>query len=335
MLQLLLERGQSYHDIGSLLGLGVDDVRARARAALTEIGGGDPDRDVGLTDFLLGQADPIGRADAARHLQADPEANALAEKLEAQLRLLAPGAQLPELPKARAPRQPRKAAEPGPAAATGAAAGHRSGSTSLGPRQRRLIAALIAGGLLVAAIVLIASGAFDDGGGSSSTANDGGAGSSTVASDQVTKAVLSPVDGGGARGVALFGRRRKVPLVQITAIGLEPLKKGQAYYAWLHGSGKLALPIGGFVVDGKGRVVTQVRIPAQALNLVATGSLTAFDVTLTSTADYRAAVTKAARARTLPTLTGTSVLRGDISGPLVGAAKTAAGATGATGQQGG
>jgi hypothetical protein len=74
LLQLLLEGGQGYDDIGSLLGIGPDEVRSRARKALTEIGGADPDAQVGLSDFLLGQADPIGRADAIRHLQADPDA---------------------------------------------------------------------------------------------------------------------------------------------------------------------------------------------------------------------------------------------------------------------
>ena len=72
MLQLLLERGQSYTDLGSLLGAEEAEVRSRARAALTELAGADPDRNVGLTDYLLGQADPIGRADAVRHLKDDP-----------------------------------------------------------------------------------------------------------------------------------------------------------------------------------------------------------------------------------------------------------------------
>ena len=36
------------------------------RGALTALGGVDPDRNVGITDYLLGQADPIGRADAVR-----------------------------------------------------------------------------------------------------------------------------------------------------------------------------------------------------------------------------------------------------------------------------
>ncbi|KAA0271772.1 MAG: hypothetical protein EDQ89_09685, partial [Acidobacteria bacterium] len=64
LLQLLCERGQSYEDIAGLLGGSAEEVRNRARAALREIGGADPDADVALTDFLLGQADPIGRADA-------------------------------------------------------------------------------------------------------------------------------------------------------------------------------------------------------------------------------------------------------------------------------
>ncbi|MGI9558017.1 MAG: sigma factor-like helix-turn-helix DNA-binding protein, partial [Solirubrobacterales bacterium] len=50
MLKLLLERGQSYEDIASLLGVSVDDARTRARAALAELVGTDPDTEVGLTD---------------------------------------------------------------------------------------------------------------------------------------------------------------------------------------------------------------------------------------------------------------------------------------------
>ncbi|MGH2955987.1 MAG: hypothetical protein ACRDL6_03225, partial [Solirubrobacterales bacterium] len=113
MLQLLLAGGQGYDDIGSLLGISADEVRSRSSAALGEMGGSDPDAQLPLTDYLLGQADPIGRADAVRHLQSDPEANALAERLVSQLRLLAPKAQLPEIPAARGRR--RAAPPPAPA----------------------------------------------------------------------------------------------------------------------------------------------------------------------------------------------------------------------------
>src|SRR5918992_4706549 len=98
MLQLLLERGQSYDDLASLLGVSSEEVRRRARAALTELAGADPDREVGLTDYLLGEADPIGRADVVRHLQTDPDALRRAEELVAKLLVIAPEAQLPELP---------------------------------------------------------------------------------------------------------------------------------------------------------------------------------------------------------------------------------------------
>ena len=74
------------------------EVRARARAALTELGGADPDRHVGLTDYLLGQADPIGRADASRHLRDDPADHELASELSDRLRELFPNAELPRLP---------------------------------------------------------------------------------------------------------------------------------------------------------------------------------------------------------------------------------------------
>jgi len=115
LLQLLVERGQSYEDIAGLLGGSADDVRERARAALAEIGGADPDTDVALTDFLLGQADPIGRADAIRHLQADPAALDLAKRIQTGLAVIAPDAEQPSLPEPRGKR--RKAALPDTAAA--------------------------------------------------------------------------------------------------------------------------------------------------------------------------------------------------------------------------
>src|SRR3954452_8921193 len=97
-LQLLLERGKSYGDLAQLLGQPEDEVRSRARGALTELGGADPDRNVGLTDYLLGQADPIGRADAVRHLRDDPGDRALAERVLEALAEVAPGAEVPRLP---------------------------------------------------------------------------------------------------------------------------------------------------------------------------------------------------------------------------------------------
>jgi hypothetical protein len=116
MLQLLLERGQSYDDLASILGGDAADVRSRARAALTELAGADPDRNVALTDYVLGQADPIDRADAVRHLKDDPEDLEMVSELAQKLRLVAPEAQLPRLPgEERQPRQRRPIGERAPA----------------------------------------------------------------------------------------------------------------------------------------------------------------------------------------------------------------------------
>src|SRR5262245_24672460 len=147
MLQLLLEGGQSYEDIGSLLGIAPDEVRNRAHAALRDMAGTDLDSQVGLSEYLLGQADPIGRADAVRHLQSDPEANATAQRLVQQLKLLAPQAQLPEIPDARggrsAPPPPPPSAPEAPSAAS-APAPSAPGPT---PSSSEGVASRVAGAL--------------------------------------------------------------------------------------------------------------------------------------------------------------------------------------------
>jgi hypothetical protein len=183
MLQLLLERGQSYTDLALLLGVEEAEVRTRARAALTELAGVDPDRKVGITDYLLGQADPIGRADAVRHLKDDPADLELATELTQKLRLLAPQAELPRLPgeerrprPRRAPRLPlsrlpipdrlrrkRAAEQPPEGAAIAETAGSWGPRTTLSRRQTQLLVGLGSGAVLLVMIVLGVSGAFSSG----------------------------------------------------------------------------------------------------------------------------------------------------------------------------
>ena len=151
------------------------------------MGGADPDARVGLSDYILGQADPIGRADAVRQLQADPEANALAQRLVQQLRLLAPRLSSPILPESRGgraaapppspadeprtvpPRRPPTHSRDGAAHAprAGLEGGRRAQRARSGKRQASHSAlGLAAGALAVAivAIVLISSSGDGDGG---------------------------------------------------------------------------------------------------------------------------------------------------------------------------
>jgi hypothetical protein len=347
MLQLLLQRGQSYSDIGSLLGLEDDQVRERARTALTEIGGEDPDRDVSLTDYLLGQADPIGRADAARHLQSDADARELAERLQTQLRVLAPGAEFPELPGADSrpakQRQEPAPAKPAPAPASGSKQEPAVESTSRSPlsglattlskRQRRVIAGLLGGGLVIVVIVLAVAGVFSGGGGgndtttSSSSGNSGSQQASNNASG-LTRALLTAQNGGKAQGVAVFAQVRNTPVLQINVTGLTPTKAGQRYVIWLYGGPSRAFPLVRQPVGKNGQMRGAAPVPTQLIQALGQGLFKSVDVSLSTDAEITAALQQARKTQQLPRYAGTSVVRGTITGPGFSSSSGSGGSSG-------
>jgi hypothetical protein len=249
LLGLVLERDQSYADISGLLGISDDEVRSRARAALAELGGEDPDRNVGLTDYLLGQADPIGRADAVRHLREDPTDRALAERVLASLAELAPGAELPRLPgEARTAPHLRAPGLRRRQAASGAAGAERPAS-ALSGRQARLLVALASGAVILAVAIAAVAGAFSGGESSPATASTPtdttAAGTTTAPStaggsanggsmSTLTPVKLKSVGGNPGRGVATFGLANKnTPFLDVNTAGLTPAQNGEVYSVWL------------------------------------------------------------------------------------------------------
>lgn len=318
MLQLFVQRGQSYDDIAALLGIERDEVRRRARAALTDMGGRDPDRAVGLADYLLGQADPIGRADAVRHLQGDPPDHELAEGLIAQLQLLAPSADLPRLPELRARRAaPRRgtdtaraATAPGPARAQeprarrlgpkGALASVRSAGGRAReawanvPRQRaRAVAGLLAATILAVAVVLVVTAGDDNGG-------DGGAATTTEGESEapLTRIPLEATARGSGSGVAVLGRQGPQAVMLIEARGLRPAGEGRAYVFWLYNNREQAIPLARENVGEEGTISGQAVIPDEVAPLIP--QFRYIDVTIQSAREQR------------PTHNGRSVLRGTI-----------------------
>ena len=298
MLQLLLEGGQSYDDIGSLLGIAPDEVRTRARSALSEIGGADPDAQVGLSDYLLGQADPIGRADAVRHLQNDPEANALAQRLVQNLKLLAPKAELPEIPEPRggrrapapapppAPAQPPSPSQatPAPPARTGPGfasriAGFFSGiGGSSGKRRPQFIVGTAALLALVIVVVVVATS-----GGSSDGSNDC-KGVDTTAAQQAGVPTIKLVAAGAAAdadcapsGQVTLGATQQAAnsqtqtptfALQANAVHLPPTANGDRYLLWLYKSDTQSLPLGQETVDESGNLTGGVPLIAQQVLLL-------------------------------------------------------------------
>ena len=302
MLQLLLEGGQSYEDIGSLLGIAPDQVRSRARSALQEIGGADPDSQVGLSDYLLGQADPIGRADAVRHLQADPEANALAQRLVQNLRLLAPKAQLPEIPEARggrrapappsappradhpppAPPPPAPAAPAGPGIAS-RAAGFFSGLGKVqGRRRTQLVAGSAAVVALLIVLIVVATGG-GDGGGECEPLDTSAAQQAGIPTTDLTPVGAAADSDCAPTGqvtlVPLSARDKKKPnsqaqvagfALQTNAAHLEPTENGDVYVLWLYGPDDQARPLGQETVDKEGNLNGAGALATQELSLLQT-----------------------------------------------------------------
>jgi hypothetical protein len=344
MLQLLLERGQSYEDIASLLGASTDQVRARARSALTELGGSDPDAEVGLTDYLLGQADPIGRADAVRHLQRNPDALQHASGLAAQLRLLAPDGDLPELPtqrggrgallRRRHARTPPTKAEP--AAATPAASG--SGATAqaarlgeaavrirgtLSPRQQQVIVALAASAVLVVVAVLAIAGAFGGGEESTSATNGGSsaAGAGAVEGEEILTVRLEPQAGDRASGEAVFGlATANQPYIDLSLSGLSPAGENETYVVWLLIDAQQGYPLSPLQIGADGRFSDRFPIPTLGVPIASRSQFV--DVSLTPNADLASLLARTqrsvsrARQVTIDDLildyVGDSVLRGKI-----------------------
>jgi hypothetical protein len=313
MLQLLLEGGQGYDDIGGLLGIPGEEVRARARAALREIGGADPDAVVGLTDYLLGEADPIGRADAARHLQNDPDANDLATRLVAQLRLLAPRAELPEIPALRTGRRATAPASvpelPATAPAGAAAAGGASLPARLsrplgGMTGRRLAVVLGAAALLIVAVVVVVVAI--------SGGDNGGDGGTPAPSSDLEIVQLRPLAGGsGATGVAVFGQANNQPVLRVNLAGLQPTAKQQFYIVWLYRSDKIAFPIARQTAGTDGNVRGDAAIPSALNNVL--GVFGCIDVSLANARDTAAALRAAVKGKAqFPAHSGESVLRGQI-----------------------
>lgn len=323
MLQLLLERGQSYEDIASLLDVDVDEVRSRARAALAELSGQDPDGNVELTDYMLGQADPIGRADAVRHLQSDPDALSLASDLEAKLRMIAPQAQLPQLPRQRSGRggRLRRRREPAPASAGDAAPsdeaaappGGRLGGT-LSRSQQRMI--LVFGLIAVLAIagVLAVTGAFSGGGEESSSAGTTTSSTSTsTGNDQVVADVgLKPQGGSDAKGKATFGiASGDQAYLQLDLENVSPSPQGRTYVLWLLLSPNQGYPLSPLEIGQNGTFSDRFPIPQFAVPIASRARFV--DVSLTENAKLQQQLPKAVKqGNPLLTYSGESIARGAI-----------------------
>ena len=274
ILELLLAGNKTYADLGALLDLDEDEVRLRAREALGEVGGSDPDRNVGLSAYLLGQADPIGRADAVRHLRQDAEDHALATEIAARLREIVPGADLPELPAGAAGGRSRRPAVPMPRTRTTKATGGPGFAERVQALAKHRRYPAIAGGaviliLLVLAITGVFSGEDEPSSAPASTTADPLEGSTTpgeVAGEEASRIPLAPIGNGDAAGEGVVGiTTGDQPYLDLSLENLEPAPRDQVYVIWFLFDAKNGYPLSPIAPDAQGNYEDRFAVPSAAI----------------------------------------------------------------------
>lgn len=137
---------------------------------------------------------------------------------------------------------------------------------------------------------------------------------------ETTRAVLDPVDGSEARGLAIFGRVKDSLALQLVAEGLPPSGKC-GYTVWLAASPERMLPLATSKVGKDGVLGAQVEVPVEILAYLANETFGQIAITRTDESQLKASLAKATKEKKAPVYTGTEVLRGSVRGPIVGAAK--------------
>ena len=141
-------------------------------------------------------------------------------------------------------------------------------------------------------------------------------------SRKVTKALLEPVDGSDAIGIAIFGRVKKSLALQVAAEGLEPTDKGESYTIWLAASPQKMLPLASTnEVGDNGRLAAQVEAPVEVLAYLADETFGQIAITRTEDSRLESTLREATKKKQAPAYTGEEVLVGNVEGPIVGAAK--------------
>jgi hypothetical protein len=318
ILRLLAQRGeQGYEDLSALMGISVGEVHARARAAAGELeaegipapaipdppgGAGEGESPAGNR---LGGEFPSGDSPSPSKPQRDKPAQTPEKQEE-------PKAVPPALPKGE-PKPPLK--------------------RELKLLEGRGLWALLAGAAIVIVFLVIILVGGGGGSGSDTTPTAPASGSVTdkavealenaaaKGGKEVTKAVLNPVDGSEASGVAVFGRVKNKLALQVFAEGLDETGEGEGYTIWLAASESKMLPLASSPVGKSGKISAQVEVPVEILAYLANETFGQIAITRTDESQLRASLAKATKEKQAPVYTGTEVLRGTVTGPIVGAAK--------------
>lgn len=322
ILRLLAQRGeQGYADLAALMGISVDEVHARAKQAAADL------EAEGIPAPLIPAPGRVG------------DSPSVAKAGEAP-----PGeSPTPKTSEAKAPSERQKPEPVVPMPAHHHGHGPKEIAHEVKLLENRGLWAILAGVAIVVLflVILFVSGGDGDGSDSADTTTASASNCETPTAaapkptgkalavlasaavktgKEATRAVLDPVDGSEARGLAIFGRVKDSLALQVAAEGLGPTPDCGGYTIWLAASPQKMLPLASTEVKKDGRINAQVEVPVEILAYLANETFGQIAITRTDESQLKASLAKATKAKEAPLYTGTEVLRGSVQGPIVGIA---------------
>ena len=345
MLRLLAQGEQGYADIAALMGLSEDEVRAKVVGALAQLqaeGKAAPD----VPPPIPGGAHPAAEvtppepeALEATAASEEPEpaiADAVAPSGGADAAPSGAKAAEAEPPKAAAPPKPAQPSAPAPTAAPASTppsdrgpAGGRTITLPAGRKAWLLGGVILATIVVIVVVILLVSGGGDGGSSTASTegattAAEEGKAETNAGARPATEAELKAVDGSEAKGFASFGRVKNKLALQIEATGLEPTTAGTSYAIWLAQNPQKMIPLASTGVKASGKaagvIAAQFEVPVEILGYLARGTFDQIAITKVDNKRFEAGIEVATKRKKTPTYLGEEVLRGTITGPIVGLA---------------
>jgi hypothetical protein len=334
MLRLLAQREQGYDDIAALMGLSVGEVRAKVVGALAQLEAeGEPRPDVPPPFPVAGEEGAPGAKAPA------PTPTPVPNPKPAE-----PSGRNEESPPAKAkPSTPKPAPVPTASAGASPSGGSDGGGRTVTIPSGRGLWPWIGGAVAIIAVVVIVILIAGGGGGDSSSteaaatspapaekgeaeSGDKGGAAETASelanSKEPTFATLEAVDGSNATGKVTFGRIKNKLALLVEASGLETTGANDAYTIWLAKSEKKMVPLASSPVaaKAKGRIAAQFEVPTEILVYLANGTFDQIYITHTQNEQLKAAIQEATKNSSTPAYIGETVLKGTVTGPIVGAA---------------
>lgn len=270
IIELVLQRGQSYSDLADTLGMPAARVRTLAREALGELAPATA-RDVEadwrdqVADYLLNQQSGPEATATRGHLRRSEPARAWARSLLDSLDELY-GKDAPTIPEGGRGARPKRERK-------GTDGGEKSARKLLFPagdetgRRRRLIAGGVLGALLLVLLplsLILGQGVAFLGGGDDEKKKDDTQAASNETPRPIGQVVLKGVDGARGEGRAVIAERGGKRFLIVQAQLPKNKNNREVYEVWLYNSRNEAMSIGAQRTDAQGNFAGAGPLPKDA-----------------------------------------------------------------------